>query len=308
VLANRRALFGAGCIPACVLPCHSAARSVGPLRLPCWRPHFRRSAPQRRLKLPQQFPRPRPQSHTARRGGIRRLGSLLALQGQLRRRGLHGTVRRELDGRRLPLRARAALHLGLPGRRRAPRHRRLAPRVATLFGRIDIEPEIGFAHRFGRQNESEVWIAVYGAGAAFPGTHVVTTTAALSTGLNLASGISRSKGARRAGGRASSSCTSSRPRSPSPCRRGPMSSSLPLPPPLRRVRARERHPRRRALRHRRPAVSLLTLPCRAVEAYLPPMQERAPRRPPRHDRSASPRWPPSSSRRTSSCSSCSASG
>ncbi len=61
--------------------------------------------------------------------------------------------------------------------------------AATLAGRIDVEPEIGFAHRFGRQDESEVWAAVYGRWRGFPWDHVVTTTFAASTGLNYAFSI-----------------------------------------------------------------------------------------------------------------------
>jgi hypothetical protein len=70
--------------------------------------------------------------------------------------------------------------------------------AATLFGRIDIEPEIGFAHRLGRQNVSEVWAAVYARWRGFPWDHVVTTTTALSTGFNYAFSISEVERARAA--------------------------------------------------------------------------------------------------------------
>jgi hypothetical protein len=62
--------------------------------------------------------------------------------------------------------------------------------VATLFSIIDIEPEVGIAKRFGNAHEAEIWAALYFRFTAFPWNHIVYTTAAVSTGLNYASGIS----------------------------------------------------------------------------------------------------------------------
>lgn len=62
--------------------------------------------------------------------------------------------------------------------------------AATLFGHVDIEPEIGLGQRVGRQDETEIWGAVYARYRGFPWDHIVTTTAALSTGFNYASGVS----------------------------------------------------------------------------------------------------------------------
>jgi hypothetical protein len=62
--------------------------------------------------------------------------------------------------------------------------------AATLFGRIDLEPEIGIGQRLGRQTETELWAALYARWRGFPWDRVVTTTFAVSTGLNYATGIS----------------------------------------------------------------------------------------------------------------------
>jgi hypothetical protein len=64
--------------------------------------------------------------------------------------------------------------------------------AGTLWGRIDIEPEIGLAQRVGRQSGvTEVWAALYARWRGFPWDTVVTTTFAISTGLNYASEVSR---------------------------------------------------------------------------------------------------------------------
>jgi hypothetical protein len=66
----------------------------------------------------------------------------------------------------------------------------LSRRVATLWSRVDIEPEIGFGRRFGRQEGVyEVWAALYGRYRGFPWDRYVETSIALSTGLNWASEI-----------------------------------------------------------------------------------------------------------------------
>jgi hypothetical protein len=56
--------------------------------------------------------------------------------------------------------------------------------------RFDLEPEAGIAQRFGKQDETEVWAAVFFRYRGFPWDDVVLTTAAISTGLNYASGVS----------------------------------------------------------------------------------------------------------------------
>lgn len=63
-------------------------------------------------------------------------------------------------------------------------------RVARLFDRVDLEPEIGVAQRFGDQTETEVWMALYARWTEFPWNDYVRTTVGISTGLNYASGIS----------------------------------------------------------------------------------------------------------------------
>lgn len=62
--------------------------------------------------------------------------------------------------------------------------------AATLFGRIDIEPEIGIGQRLGRQDAREAWAALYARYRGFPWDHLVTTTVAVSTGINYASKVS----------------------------------------------------------------------------------------------------------------------
>jgi hypothetical protein len=52
-----------------------------------------------------------------------------------------------------------------------------------------LEPEAGVAQRFGRQDATEVWGAVFFRYHGFPWDRVVLTTAALSTGLNWASEV-----------------------------------------------------------------------------------------------------------------------
>jgi hypothetical protein len=64
---------------------------------------------------------------------------------------------------------------------------RLAGRIG---GRIDLEPEVGFAQRLGRQDEAEAWVALYGRWRGFPWDGVVVTTLAASTGLSYATAVS----------------------------------------------------------------------------------------------------------------------
>jgi hypothetical protein len=63
-------------------------------------------------------------------------------------------------------------------------------RVGTVLGRLDLEPEAGIARRFGRQDVTEFWGALYFRYRGFPWDEVVTTSVALSTGLNWANQIS----------------------------------------------------------------------------------------------------------------------
>jgi hypothetical protein len=66
----------------------------------------------------------------------------------------------------------------------------LSRKTGTILSRVDIEPEIGFGRRFGRQEGVlEAWAAVYGRYRGFPWDNFVQTTFALSTGLSWASEI-----------------------------------------------------------------------------------------------------------------------
>ncbi len=64
-------------------------------------------------------------------------------------------------------------------------------RLATLWRRVDVEPEVGIGQRFGEQDETEVWGAFFFRYHGFPWDGVVKTTVAVSTGLNYATGISQ---------------------------------------------------------------------------------------------------------------------
>jgi hypothetical protein len=61
--------------------------------------------------------------------------------------------------------------------------------VGSLW-RISFEPEMGIGQRFGTQDETEFWGAVYFRYHGFPWDKYLVTTFALSTGLNWATGIS----------------------------------------------------------------------------------------------------------------------
>lgn len=63
-------------------------------------------------------------------------------------------------------------------------------RIATLWGNIDVEPELGIGQRFGDQDETEVWGAVFFRYHGFPWDRYLVNTIAVSTGLNYASGVS----------------------------------------------------------------------------------------------------------------------
>jgi hypothetical protein len=55
--------------------------------------------------------------------------------------------------------------------------------------RWTLEPEVGLARRFGRQDATEAWGAVFFRYHGFPWDDVLVTTAAVSTGLNWASEV-----------------------------------------------------------------------------------------------------------------------
>lgn len=78
----------------------------------------------------------------------------------------------------------------------------LSRRAGTVLSRVDLEPELGFGQRFGVQDEWEAWGALYFRYRGFPWDDFLTTTVALSTGLNYASDVSEieSEKARRGNG------------------------------------------------------------------------------------------------------------
>jgi hypothetical protein len=60
-----------------------------------------------------------------------------------------------------------------------------------FFGdRLTLEPELGIGQRFGEQHDTELWGALFFRYHGFPWDDVLITTAAVSTGLNYATGIS----------------------------------------------------------------------------------------------------------------------
>lgn len=66
----------------------------------------------------------------------------------------------------------------------------LSRRTGTILYRVDVEPEIGFGRRFGRQEGVyEVWAALYGRYRGFPWDKYLETSIALSTGFNWASEV-----------------------------------------------------------------------------------------------------------------------
>jgi hypothetical protein len=60
----------------------------------------------------------------------------------------------------------------------------------TFGGQLTIEPEIGLGQRFRRQDETEVWGAVFLRYRGFPWDRLLLTSVAVSTGLNYATAIS----------------------------------------------------------------------------------------------------------------------
>lgn len=66
----------------------------------------------------------------------------------------------------------------------------LSRRVATLWGHVDVEPEVGLGQRWGEQDQTEVWAAFFFRWRGFPWDSHLVTTAAVSTGVNLASSVS----------------------------------------------------------------------------------------------------------------------
>jgi hypothetical protein len=63
-------------------------------------------------------------------------------------------------------------------------------RVWSVWEHLDIEPEIGAARRFGKQDEVEFWGAFFFRYRGFPWDRAIVTTAAISTGVNWASDVS----------------------------------------------------------------------------------------------------------------------
>jgi hypothetical protein len=63
--------------------------------------------------------------------------------------------------------------------------------MARLFGdRLRLEPELGIGQRFGEQDETEAWAALFVRYRGFPWDDVLVTSFALSTGLNYATDVS----------------------------------------------------------------------------------------------------------------------
>ena len=66
----------------------------------------------------------------------------------------------------------------------------ISRRIATFWGHVDLEPELGIGQRFGEQDETEFWGAFFFRYHGFPWDKTVVTTVAISTGLNYATGVS----------------------------------------------------------------------------------------------------------------------
>lgn len=72
-----------------------------------------------------------------------------------------------------------------------------ASRTLLSVGKaVKIEPEIGVGKRFGDQDETEIWTAVFVRNTKFPWNRWLVTTAALGFGLNYATGVSAKEQAR----------------------------------------------------------------------------------------------------------------
>lgn len=62
-------------------------------------------------------------------------------------------------------------------------------RLLTLWGGLDIEPQIGVARRFGDMRANELWVAMMFRWTKFPWSDYVRTTVGLADGLNYATAI-----------------------------------------------------------------------------------------------------------------------
>jgi len=100
-----------------------------------------------------------------------------------------------------PHRPRAAIELG-PQARPSSRHA-ISRCIATLWDRVDVEPELGLGQRFGEQDETEIWGAVFLRYRGFPWDRAVVTSVALSTGFNYASAVSEEEVERARDGKGS---------------------------------------------------------------------------------------------------------
>jgi hypothetical protein len=65
----------------------------------------------------------------------------------------------------------------------------LSRRIETRWSRLALEPEVGIARRFGRQDATELWGALFLRYRGFPWDGTVVTTAAISTGLSWADDV-----------------------------------------------------------------------------------------------------------------------
>jgi hypothetical protein len=61
--------------------------------------------------------------------------------------------------------------------------------IYDLAGYAALEGEVGVGKRFGRFNEGEAWVALYGRWKWFPWNNYLRTSVAISTGLNVATGV-----------------------------------------------------------------------------------------------------------------------
>ena len=108
---------------------------------------------------------------------------------------------------------------------------------------LHLEPELGLAQRFGQQHETEAWAALFFRYRGFPWDDKLITSVAASTGINYAFGISETEQERARDGQGSRwmhfflpEITFAPPAHPN------VELVFPLPPPLGRVRARQRRP------------------------------------------------------------------
>ena len=95
----------------------------------------------------------------------------------------------------------------------------ISRQIATFWGHVDLEPELGIGQRFGEQDETEFWGAFFFRYHGFPWDKTVLTTVAISTGLNYATGVSEVELGRAHSGEGGQSMHFFPQRSPSRCRR-----------------------------------------------------------------------------------------